>query len=139
MSNLPCIMIGKASVKDNINLVLEAQGRGPGSLSRKMCAIDPTATYETPATHYMMQDMSATDTLVASWQAMASGVMPGLDDFGAPMVWGIISKPDAIACTGNGNMQVYSAAGLITGEDATAWRDGTFVGIGLQFVPAAPI
>jgi hypothetical protein len=138
MSGLPCIMIAKAAVRTNVNLVLEAQGRGPGSLSRKMCAIDPNATWETPATHYMMQDMSATDTLVASWQAACNGDLP---DIGTN-VWGqngIISSIDAQTACGNGNMQVYSAAGLVSGEDATNWRDGTFAGIGLQFVPDMPI
>jgi hypothetical protein len=36
MSNLPCIMIAKAAVKDNVNLVLEAQGRGPGRFWMQM-------------------------------------------------------------------------------------------------------
>lgn len=137
MSNLPCIMIGKAADKDDINLVLEAQGRGPGNLSRKMCSIDPLATWETPATHYMMQDMSATDTLVASWQAACNGDLPAID--GQWGVDGVISSLDAQEACSGGNMQVYSAAGLVTGEDATAWRDGTFLGIGLQFVPDAPL
>jgi hypothetical protein len=137
MSNLPCIMVAKAAAKTDINLVLEAQGRGPGNLSRKMCSIDPLATFETPATHYMMQDMSATDTLVASWQAACNGDLPAIEG-----QWGqegvIASLAAQTACSG-GNMQVFSAAGLVTGEDATNWRDGTFLGIGLQFVPDMPI
>lgn len=137
MSNLPCIMIAKAAVKDSVNLVLEAQGRGPGNLSRKMCPIDPLATYETPPTHYMMQDMSATDALVTSWQAACSDHLPSIiGEWGQD---GIISSLEAQTACGAGNMQVYSAAGLVSGEDATAWRDGIFLGVGLQFVPDAPL
>lgn len=137
MSGLPCIMIAKAGPHTNVNLVLEAQGRGPGNLSRKMCAIDPNATWETPATHYMMQDMSATDTLVAEWQALCNGDLPAI-----PGQWGqdgVISSLDAQTACSNGNMQVYSAAGLVSLEDSTAWRDGTFLGVGLQFVPDPPL
>lgn len=130
-------MVGKAAAKDNINLVLEAQGRGPDNLSRKMCAIDPLATWETPATHFMMQDMSATDTLVAEWQAACNGDLPAIE--GQWGEGGIISSLDAQTACANGNMHVFSAAGLVTGEDATNWRDGTFLGIGLQFVPDEPI
>ncbi|RUU29757.1 hypothetical protein [Mesorhizobium sp. M6A.T.Ce.TU.016.01.1.1] len=39
----------------------------------------------------------------------------------------------------NGTAGAAVTAGLVTGEDATNWRDGTFLGIGLQFVPDEPI
>ena len=137
MSNLPAIVICTAAARDNVNLVWEAMGRGPNNISRKMCAIDPQATHATPATHYMMQDMSAVTEDVAVWQAMTNGDLPQIDG-----TWGedgIIAAGDAQAACGGGNMQVYSAAGLETSQQATDWRDGVFLGVGLQFVPDEPI
>jgi hypothetical protein len=137
MSSLPTIVICTAATRDDINLVWEAMGRGPNNISRKMCAIDPLATFETPPTHYMMQDMSATDTDVIIWQGLCSGDLPPISG-----VWGeegIIEAATAQAACSGGNMQVYSAAGLETSQQATEWRDGTFLGVGLQFVPDEPI
>lgn len=137
MSNLPAIVICAAAHVTNANLVWEAMGRGPNNISRKMCAIDPEATWETPATHFMMQDMSAQDTNVAIWQGLCEGDLPPISG-----VWGedgVISAGAAQAACGGGNMQVYSAAGLETSQQATDWRDGVFLGVGLQFVPDEPI
>lgn len=142
MSALPAILVCLAAYRDNINAVWEAMGRGPNNISRKLCAINPSATWETPATHYMMQDMGAIDTDVARWQALCAGTLPTLDDLGSPIPWGdpgFISQQDAIAACGNNHMQVYSAAGLASSLEANEWRDGIFVGINLQFVPNEPI
>src|SRR5690606_28355866 len=73
MSNLPCIIICAASVATDVNLVIEAQGKGPNAVSRGLCAIDPSATHETPATHFMMQDMSAQGTDGVIWQGIPEG------------------------------------------------------------------
>lgn len=137
MSNLPAIAICTAAVVTNVNRVWE-EGllRGPNNLSRKLCPIDPLATHETPATHYMMQDMSAQDTDVAVWQGLCAGNLPEGVSWGE---FGIISGADAIAACGGGNMQVYSAAGLETSEQAADWREGVLLGVGLQFVPDEPI
>lgn len=137
MSNLPCIVICKAEVVNDLNNIWEAMGRGPNNISRKMCAVDPNATHETPATHYMMQDMSAQDSDVIVWQAMCEGDLPIING-----TWGedgIIEAAAAQAAAGNNNMQIYSAAGLVGGQDATDWRDSIFAGRGLQFVPDEPI
>lgn len=141
MASLPAICICTAAARDDINLVWEAMGRGPNNISRKLCAIDPNATWETPATHYMMQDMSATDSDVAEWQALCNGDLPLIQG-----TWGedgIISAWDAQVACSDGNLQVFSAAGLddsgVNGATPTEWRDGVFIGVGLMFVPDAPI
>lgn len=137
MSNLPAIVICTAAVRANVNLVWEAMGRGPNNLSRKLCSIDPEATYETPATHYLMQDMGATDSDVAIWQGLCENNLPPIEG-----TWGedgIIEAGDAQAACGGGNMQVYSAAGIVTPQQRDEWRDGVLLGAGLQFVPDEPI
>lgn len=139
MSNAPCIVIATEANRTNVNLIWEAMGRGPDSLSRKLCAIDPGATYETPATHYLMQDMSATDADVALWAAMAGA---GRDLPPIAGTWGelgIISAQDAQAAIGPGNIFAFPAYGLETEQDELNWRDGVLSGMGLQFVPDAPV
>ena len=136
--NAPSIVICTAAVRDDINLIWEAMGRGPNNISRKLCAIDPEATWETPATHYMMQDMTATDADEANWKAMAeNNDLPPIEG-----VWGengVISASNAQAAISGGNMQVYSAAGLVTPQIRDDWRDGVLLGAGLQFVPEEPV
>ncbi len=135
---LPTICIVPAADRDNLNLVWEAMGRGPGTFSRGLCAIDAGATYEEPATHYLMQDMGPTDAEVAEWQALTAGDLPdiGVNVWG---VSGIISAADAQAA--GAGLLVFSAAGIGSGssQQTTDWRNGTLLGIGLQFVPDEPI
>ena len=132
MANLPIILICGISAKNGINAVLEALGRGPNNISRKLCAIDPEATHETPATHYMMQDMGAQDTDVLLWAGMKAGNLPDTVAWGEE---GIISEQDAIAaCAG---MNLYSAA-----QDFKLpweWCADVLASVGLQFVPDEPI
>lgn len=134
----PCIAVCAASARTNINLIWEAMGRGPNNISRPLCAIDPLATYQTPPTHYMMQDMSATDTDTAVWQVMAEdGTLPAIEgDWG---VGGIISEVDAEAALASGNLQIYIASGIPTPELRDAWRNGVLLGAGLQFLPDEPL
>lgn len=141
MASLPAICICTVAACDDINRVWEAMSRGPGTFTRKLCAIDANATWQTPATHYLMQDMSATDSDVAEWQALCSGDLPPITG-----TWGedgIISAEDAQAACDGGNLQVFSAAGLDdsgdNGATPTQWRDGVLLGAGLMFVPDAPI
>jgi len=137
MSILPAIVIVAAAHRDTVNAIWEfVLLRGPNNLARKCCAIDPEATHETPATHFMFQDMGATDTDIAAWQALASGAMPAGVDWG---VGGIPIEADAVAACTGGNLLVFSAAGLVTTQDALDWRDGTFAGVGLQYVPDEPL
>jgi len=132
MASLPTILICPVSAKDGINAVLEALGRGPNNISRKLCAVDPEATYETPATHYMMQDMGATDADVLLWADMKAGNLPDSVAWGEE---GIISAVDAIAACAQ--MNLYSAA-----QDFKLpweWCSDVLASVGLMFVPDEPI
>jgi len=132
MANLPTILVCDVTARDGINAVLEALGRGPNNISRKLCAVDPEATYETPATHYMMQDMGATDADVLLWADMKAGNLPDSVAWGEE---GIISEQDAIsACA---QMNLYSAA-----QDFKLpweWCSDVLASVGLMFVPDEPI
>lgn len=134
----PTICICTAAARTNINLIWEAMGRGPGTFSRKLCAVDPNATYEEPATHYLMQDMSATDENVAIWSAMAENndLPPITGTWGED---GVISSQDAQAAISSGNLFVFPAYGLDGEQSELDWRNGVLAGMGLQFVPDEPI
>ena len=131
---LPTIGIVAASVRDACNRVLDAQGRGPDSFTRTLAPADPAPTPSTTPTHYFMQDMSATDSLAAAWQALANvGDLPAISG-----VWGedgVISAAEAQAACAGGNMHVYTAAGPMTPTERDAWRDGILAGRGLAFIP----
>lgn len=131
---LPTIIICTAAVRANANLVLDAQGRGPDSMSRTLAAASGITSASTP-THYLMQDMSATDYLVEQWQALANNAdLPAI----APNQWGVdgvISDSDAIEAFGGGNLHIYTAAGAMTDPERDAWRDGILAGRGLAFIP----
>lgn len=136
MSYLPMVIIITAAAQPDANLVWEARGRGPGSFMRKVCALDPGATWETTPTHYVMSDATATDGEVAICQAMTAGDLPPLPE---GVVWGedgIVSAADAMAATDGAVMQVYSVAGAVEPLDHIA---GIFAGRGLQFVPDPPL
>ncbi|MES2497134.1 MAG: hypothetical protein V4618_13555 [Pseudomonadota bacterium] len=112
--------------------------RGPNNISRPLCAIDPLATFETPPTHYMMQDMSAMDTETAIWQVMAEeGTLPPIA--GEWGVGGVISEVAAETALASGNLQTYIASGIPTPELRDAWRNGVLLGAGLQFLPDEPL
>lgn len=106
--NLPSVCTITAAKKTDINLVFAAMGEGPETFTRKLCATG-VATYETPATHYLMSHAGATDSQVAIWQAMTEGNLPPLPD---GVVWG--------------EDGVISAAAVLATE-------------GLQYVPDEPI
>jgi hypothetical protein len=136
--NSPCIIICLASVRNDINAILAAMGRGPDSLTRKLCAKSPSATWQTAATHYFSQDMNATDEDEAIYKAMAeNNDLPPIS--GVWGVGGVISAAAAQAAISSGNMQVYSAAGLTSSTLRDQWRDGVLLGASLQFVPDEPI
>lgn len=130
MANLPAICVCTAAARDNVNLVWEAMGRGPGTFSRRLTN-DPNPTTESTVTHYLMSDTSASDADVAEWQAMASGDLPdiGMNQWG---VDGIISSADAQAAISGANLQVYSASGDVIPVEHAA---GILQSRGLAFVP----
>jgi hypothetical protein len=133
--NLPRIAIVTAAAYTDVNRICQAMGLGTAYFTRKLCAIDENATHETPATHYMVQDMSAQDVEAPVWQGMAQEAdLPPIQG-----IWGedgVISALDAQTALSFGNVRVYTAAGEST---PTAWRDGILAGAGLQFVPDEPI
>ena len=134
----PAIIICTVAAREDINLIWEAMGRGPNNISVRLCAINPEPTRETLPTHYMMQDMSATDVDTVHWQAMAEvGLLPPIDgEWGGA---GLISALDAQAAISDGNMQVYIASGIATPELRDAWRNGVLLGAGLRFIPDEPM
>jgi len=90
------IGIGTAAAVTNINLVIEAMGRGPGSLSRKCTTVANPAWDATP-THYFMSDQSATPELQSVFLGFANGDLPPLPE---GVVWGengVISAAAALA------------------------------------------
>ncbi len=132
MAQLPAICVVTDAQKDNANLVWAAMGRGPSTFSRKLCALDPSATPSTPPTHWLMSDAAATESDVAIWQGFANGDLPPL---ASGLAWGegdIIAAPTALTAINAANLQVYSASGDVSpvehGNGILASRD-------LQFVP----
>ena len=59
------IAIGAIAAVENINLVLEAMGRGPNSLSRPATST-PSPTWETAPTHKYMSDQGVTGEFAAA-------------------------------------------------------------------------
>lgn len=138
MSNLPSIICVEAGWESGVNAVFAAMGKGEGTVSRACVAADnDTATWETPATHYIAQDMSAQSDEVAEWQAMCSG--GDLPDI-SPNLWGVngvISSQDAQAALSH--MTVASEAGLDTPQAVENFLAGILLGKGLKFRPDPPL
>ena len=138
MSNLPSIICVEAAWVDPVNAVFAACGKGEGTVSRACVAADnDAATWETPATYYIAQDMSAQSDEVAEWQAMCSG--GNLPDI-SPNLWGqsgIISSQDAQAALVH--MTVASEAGLGTPQEVENFLAGILLGKGLKFRPDPPL
>lgn len=133
--NLPRIAIVTAAAYTDVNRICQAMGLGTAYFTRKLCAIDENATFETPPTHWMVQDMSAQSSEQDMWQGMAQEAdLPPISG-----VWGedgVISAQDAQAALAFGNLKVDTTAGE---DNPTAWRDGILLGRGLMFVPDEPI
>lgn len=129
------IGIGKVAAVTNINLVLEAMGRGPNSLSRKATST-PNPTWETAATHKYMSDQGVTGEFAAILLGFANGDLPPLPD---GVVWGengIISAADALEAITADNFAFASFNEAFTpGEQVTAALDA----LGLVVVPDPPL
>ena len=128
MTNVPCILIVLTANVTGMNRVIEAQGRGPGSFSRRLVAVNTAG----PVIAHFAQDMSATDALETSWRAMASDRdLPAISG-----VWGedgIISAADAqTAMTG---LTVHS----IAGDVPLGWTASTLAGHGYAFEPEGEV
>ncbi len=128
------IGIGKVAAVTNINLVLEAMGRGPNSLSRKATST-PNPTWETAATHKYMSDQGVTGEFAAILLGFANGDLPPLPD---GVVWGengIISAADALEAITADNFAFASFNEAFTpGEQVAAALDA----LGLAVIPDNP-
>ena len=134
--SLPSICICKAEVVDDVNAVWEARGRGPNNFSRKLCAVDPLATDQTPATHYLVADSSTSYEEVQVMHGFANNQLPPLPEGVYWGVDGIISSEDAQIALNGTNLQVYSASGDVAPVDHA---NGILESRGLQFVPDPPL
>ena len=129
------LIVAENNVTD-LNRVFAVRGMGPDNVTRKLCAVDPGATYETPATHRLMSDAAGDGTELAILQAMTQGDLPPLPE---GVVWGedgVISAADAMAACHGSVMQVYSCAGDVEPVDHVA---AVLASRGLQFVPDPPL
>lgn len=129
---LPSVCIVTDAHRVNLNRVFQAMGEGPETFSRKLCAIDPSATSATPATHWLMSHAGSTDSQVSIWQAMTQGNLPPLPE---GTVWGqdgVISAAEAMAAADAAVFHVYSAAGDIEPAVHVA---AVLATEGLQYVP----
>lgn len=129
------IGIGAIAAVENINLVLEAMGRGPNSLSRPATST-PNPTWETAPTHKYMSDQGATGEFAAILLGFANGDLPPLPD---GVVWGengIISSADAQAAITAENFAFASFNdGFTPGEQIEA----ALSALGLSVVPDPPL
>lgn len=129
------IGIGAIAAVENINLVLEAMGRGPNSLSRPATST-PNPTWETAATHKYMSDQGVTGEFAAILLGFANGDLPPLPD---GVVWGengVISAADALEAITADNFAFASFNdGFTPGEQVEA----ALSALGLSVVPDPPL
>ena len=133
---LPFVALVTDAHKVNLNLTLAAVGWGPESFSRKVCAIDPGATFETAPTHWLTSHAGASTTDVAMLQAMTNGDLPQPANGAVWGVDGVISAADAMAASDNTVFQVYSAADDVKPVDHV---NTVLTNRGLQYVPEPPL
>lgn len=125
------IGIATAAAVTNVNLVLQAMGRGPGNISRKATTVANPAWDATP-THYFMSDQGVTPEFQAQLLGFANGDLPPLPE---GVVWGeegVISAQDALAAIASPNFSFASFSGAFTpGEQVQAALDA----LGLHVIP----
>lgn len=133
---LGIVFIVTDAKKDDLNLVFAARGMGPDSVTRKLCAIDPQATDQTPPTHWLASMANGTQAELDILNAMTAGDLPPVPD---GTVWGengVISAAAAMAACDGAVFQVYSAAGDIEPVDHVT---AVLASRGLQYVPDPPL
>lgn len=125
------IGIATAAAVTNVNLVLEAMGRGPGNISRKATTV-ANPTWDATPTHYFMSDQGVTPEFQAQLLGFANGDLPPLPE---GVVWGedgVISAADALAAIASPNFSFASFSGAFTpGEQVQAALDA----LGLHVIP----
>ncbi|WP_340645331.1 hypothetical protein [Phenylobacterium sp.] len=101
------IGIATAAALTNVNLVLEAMGRGPGNITRKATTVADPAWDATP-THYFMSDQGVSAEFQAQLLGFSNGDLPPLPE---GVVWGVdgvISAADALAAITAANFSFAS-------------------------------
>ena len=129
------IGVATATALANINLVIEAMGRGPGSITRKATNV-PNPAWTAPATHYYMSDQSATPELQAQFLGFANGDLPPLPE---GVVWGVngvISAADALAAITAEN---FAFAAFNEGFEPSEQVEAALTALGLYAVPEEPV
>lgn len=129
------IGIGKVTAEPNINLVLQAMGRGPNNLSRP-ATTESNPTWGTTPTHRYMSDQGVTGEFAAILLGFANGDLPPLPE---GVVWGvdgIISAEDALAAITAENFAFASFNEAFTpGEQV----DAALSALGLSRIPDPPL
>lgn len=122
--------------KVNVNRVFAARGLGPETFTRKLCAINPGATYETAPTHWLASNAAGDQAELNVLTAMTEGDLP---EPSLGNVWGengVISAADAMTATDGSVFQVYSAAGDVEPSDHVV---ALLASRTLQYVPEPPL
>lgn len=129
------IGVATAAALANVNLVLEAMGRGPGNITRKATTA-PNPTWDAEPTHYFMSDQGVTPEFQAQLLGFSNGDLPPLP---AGVVWGengVISAADALAAiTASNFMFAAFNDGFSPSEQVQAALDA----LGLQIIPFPPL
>lgn len=125
------IGIVTAAAKTNVNLVLQAMGRGPGNITRKATTV-AAPTWDATPTHWWMSDQGVTAEFQAQLLGFSNGDLPPLPE---GVVWGVdgvISAPDALAAITAANFSFASFNdGFTPGEQVQAALDAK----GLSIIP----
>lgn len=122
--------------KTDINLVFAARGLGPETFTRKLCAVDAGATWETVPTHWLMSNAAGDQAELDILTAMTGGTLPAPVEGTVWGVDGVISAADSMAACDGSVFHVYSAAGDIESVDHCA---AVLASEGLQYVPDPPL
>jgi hypothetical protein len=113
------IAITTAANQTNINLVLEAMGRGPGSLAQPSSA-DPGVAWNGTPTHFYMSDQGAPQWLADAFLAFGDNNLPPLPE---GVVWGedgVISAADALEAIQPENFYFAQFVGFEPSEQLAA-------------------
>lgn len=110
---LNIIAIGAAAHVTDINAVLEAMGRGPDSLSRKLTT-EPDPEWTETATHYFMSDQGVTEEFVTILLGFPNADLPPLPNGTSWGVDGVISAEDAIEAIDGSHFKVFVSSGDVT-------------------------
>lgn len=131
---LNVIAIGAVAHAANINSVLEAYGRGPDSLSRKLTTVADPVWTET-ATHLFMSDQGVTEEFVTVLLGFPNGDLPPLPEGSVWGVDGVISAEDALAAIDGANFKVFVSSGDVSPAAQVA---AAVAAEGLYLIPFNP-